>query len=153
MEEPLSASNSGSSLDIFITISFCSWIILIITSWMPILVLGKSDNEVIAYLWLFLFYKESDDDGELIYSFNTPKPFIKFEVFTLLYLLILILTTIGFLAYIYNLYKRNDQLINGMFGQTSKFHFIPLLCISALFIIGESYSKNEYNEAKYIFLV
>ena len=150
MKEPLTTSASGSSQDIFIIISFCSWIILIVTSWMPILSFGKSDNKIIAYFWLFIDNKDSDDE-ELDYTFMSPKPLIKFEVFMLIYILILILTTIGFLSYIYNLYQRNDSLINGMFGKISKFHFIPLLCISALFIIGESYAKNEYNEAKYVF--
>ena len=34
-----------------------------------------------------------------------------------------------------------------MFGSITKFHFIPLLCASALYIIGECFSvkENKYN--------
>ena len=33
--------------------------------------------------------------------------------------------------------KKDDAVYNGMMGQWSKFHFFPLLCISAMFIAGE----------------
>ena len=33
---------------------------------------------------------------------------------------------------------RGEEEINGMFGEMSKFHFIPILCVSALFIMGET---------------
>ena len=51
----------------------------------------------------------------------------------------LLLSTAGFLVYMYSLFiNKNDSVKNGMLGQITKFHFIPLLCISSLFIIGES---------------
>ena len=37
-----------------------------------------------------------------------------------------------------------------MFGETSRFHFIPLFLISALFIVGQLYSNDYYTEAKFI---
>ena len=32
--------------------------------------------------------------------------------------------------------RKDDSVINGMFGPISRFNFIPLLCASALYIIG-----------------
>ena len=42
----------------------------------------------------------------------------------------------------------NIEAIKGMFERFSKFHFIPLLCTSALFIIGESL-KYEMEQSGY----
>ena len=137
--------------DTFFLLSFSSWTMLLITSWMPILFLGLSKNNYIVYFWLFV--KEKDYNYELI-----PFPLdINFIVFVIIYIFTLVLETIGFIAYAFNIFKANNKVLNGMFGETSKFHFIPLFLISGLFIIGESYSeqKNEYffNEAKYIFSI
>ena len=42
--------------------------------------------------------------------------------------------------------KKDDQVINGMMGQFSKFHFFPLLCASALFITGECVDQDLEDE-------
>ena len=67
----------------------------------------------------------------------------------------MVIGTIGFIAYIFSIYKRNNKVMNGMFGEISKFYFIPLFLISGLFIIGESYDEREndyfFNDVKYIF--
>ena len=67
----------------------------------------------------------------------------------------MVIGTIGFIAYIFNIYKTNTKVMNGMFGEISKFYFIPLFLISGLFIIGESYDEREndyfFNDVKYIF--
>ena len=137
----------------FFILSISSWIMLLITSWMPILVLGTSKNELIAYFWLFVKQKNSDEDYSI---FQLPLD-INFVVFNIIYILTLVIGTIGFIAYIFNIYKSNNKVINGMFGETSKFHFIPLFLISGLFIIGESYDDREMgyftNDAKYIFSI
>jgi hypothetical protein len=52
--------------------------------------------------------------------------------------LALIIITGGCFVFFYKtICKKDDQVINGMMGQFSKFHFFPLLCASALFITGE----------------
>ena len=38
-----------------------------------------------------------------------------------------------------------------MIGNLSKFHFIPLICVSSLFIIGEAYNDNTFKEGQYFF--
>ena len=50
----------------------------------------------------------------------------------------LIVITCGcVIFFVKTIFKKDDEVINGMMGQFSKFHFFPLLCASALFIIGE----------------
>ena len=71
-----------------------------------------------------------------------------FDVYYILFYIIIILTlilaTAGFLVYIYSIFiSKNDNVVNGMLGNISKFHFIPLLCISALFIIGETLKRGN----------
>ena len=139
----------------FFILSISSWIMVLITSWMPVLVLGTSKNEFISFFWLFVKDKHFYDEGLGLF-FKIPLD-INFVVFIIIYILTLVIGTIGFISYVFNIYKGNNKVINGMFGETSKFHFIPLFLISGLFIIGESYDNREYdytfNDAKYIFSI
>ena len=51
------------------------------------------------------------------------------------------------IIYIYSLYIKKEKVVKGMLGPYSKFHFIPILFISALFLIGETYhNSNEENQ-------
>ena len=142
-------SLSSSSSDAFFFLSLSSWIMLVITSWMPILILGLSQNESIYLLWLF--YKEKDDYDDDYSYYRVPIPLdMNFVLFNIIFIFTFILGTVALIVYIYSMFKKNNNVINGMMGEISKFHFIPLFLISALFIIGESYSKKYFNEAKYI---
>jgi hypothetical protein len=50
------------------------------------------------------------------------------------------------------MYRNDEGLRAGMLGQYSKFHFIPILCAIALYIIGEAYGySNLYNIAPLVF--
>jgi hypothetical protein len=58
----------------------------------------------------------------------------------IVFILTLIIIVAGFCFYmVKSTCKKDDAVYNGMMGQWSKFHFFPLLCVSALFIIGETY--------------
>ena len=51
-------------------------------------------------------------------------------------LITLIISIIGFLVYVKNIiYKRNNDFYNGLFGQITKFHSVPLLFYSTINII------------------
>ena len=143
---------ASSSSDSFFFLSLSSWIMLVVTSWMPILVLGLNKNELIAYLWLF--DKEKEDYDDEYYYYRDPFPLdMNFVVFNIAFIFTFILGTVALIVYIYSMFKKNNNVINGMLGGIAKFHFIPLFLISALFIIGESYSEDYYNEAKFIFSI
>ena len=123
---------------IFIILSLSSWIILIITCWMPILVVGLTENELFRFFWLFEKRKENKEE----LKYNEKILDINFVVFYIIIIITLVITTLGFLIYIYSFYNQKEKILKGMFGPYSRFHFIPILFIDALFIIGESYSES-----------
>ena len=64
---------------------------------------------------------------------------------SLIYIVFICMMTIalaGFIIYIiFSTVKKDESVEGGMLGSFSKFHFFPLLCASALFIIGMCYNK------------
>lgn len=70
-----------------------------------------------------------------------------------LYILFVILFVLAILSCVLIFLNRNDSNVsNGLFGPITKFHFVPLLCASCLYIIGESFSfKNFDKDAPYVF--
>ena len=91
-----SIQNDGKTSDFFVILSVFSWIILVITCWMPILSLGISDNEIIMFVWLFKKRKENDEyykEANNILDMN-------FAVFNVVIITTFILTTLGFLIYV-----------------------------------------------------
>lgn len=137
METSLTGGGQIDSSDTFTILSFCSWIILLITSWFGVFILGLSKNESIMF-WLI----EKNKYFNKIYSIEEPLD-INFAVFNIIVITTLIIEALGFLIFLYSLYKRDNNVVNGMFGDTSKFHFIPLLLISAIFITSECYSNSK----------
>ena len=71
----------------------------------------------------------------------------------ILYILFVMLFILACLSCVFIFLNRNDSNVtNGLFGPITKFHFVPLLCASCLYIIGESFSlKNSDKDAPYIF--
>ena len=70
-----------------------------------------------------------------------------------LYIIFSIVLLFALISVIFIIMYRNDEgLRAGMLGQYSKFHFIPILCAIALYIIGEAYGySNLYNIAPLVF--
>jgi len=73
-----------------------------------------------------------------------------FQMHASLIYIVFILTLIIILGgcivfFVKTIVKKDDQVINGMMGQFSRYHFFPLLCVSALFIIGECVDQNVNN--------
>jgi len=96
-------------------ISILSWILLLFTAWN-----SYNQNSV--------FWDSSL--GNLSY-FRMNMPLLK--------IFVLIISLCGFVVYIiFTTYKKNLNLYNDMLSSWSKFHFIPLLFISALFILGSN---------------
>ena len=131
----MEASASASTGNPFALISLISWILVLITGWLSFFVPN------IEKVLIFMNQTIIDSDFQKIAS----SPLYMHEVIFYIFAIILLLSvTVSFIIYIYNLFKTKDEnVINGMLGNISKFHFIPLLCVAILFIIGESTDKNE----------
>ena len=73
--------------------------------------------------------------------------------YIILYILFGILLLYSILSCVFLFLNRNESnFLDGMFGPLSKFHFIPLLCASSLYIIGECFTEENNNkDAPYIF--
>ena len=112
--------------------SYLSWIMLVITSWISLKWL-----EDFNIIWQIGVVRNINDlDDKYVYHY------IPFQMHISLVYIIFILTFIIILGgcivfFMKTVFKQDDQVKNGMMGDFSKFHFFPLLCTSALFIIGE----------------
>ena len=137
MKGPKNHSSNGNN-KVFWIISVLSWIFLLVTSWLSI---GLPNSNQFKNFWLTNSLKWSYDNDNTYYPLSMHIIFHYF-VFIFTYTI----ATIGFLIYI--TYRDDDSILDGMLNTISKFHFIPLLCISALFIIGES--KESPNTAMFI---
>ena len=121
--------------------SFC-WIMSIL-SWLLLIASG----------WGSLYYLDGDNYGIIWTIFNdvpiidniTYVPFqMQLSLIYIVFILTLTFILIGFCIYmVKSTCKKDDAVYNGMMGKWSKFHFFPLLCVSALFIIGEAYHDHK----------
>ena len=135
-------SSSTSISNPFVLISLISWILVLITGWLSFFIPNLDDE--LYFMNLIIVTK-----GE-------NSPIFMYKVFFYIFAIILLLSlTVSFIIYVYNLFKTKDEnVLNGMLGNISKFHFIPLLCVAILFIIGESTDKNKsFNNTQFFFFL
>lgn len=144
----METASYGSTPDnnmIFMVISIISWALLIVTGWMSFGVpkvstfctYGKDKEGIckIIITWLSIHYNKDS------FEINTMPVTINYIVFFMMVSIILLLLVASFVVFINGIITKNENILNGMLGNYSKFHFIPLLCVSSLFIIGESLDK------------
>ena len=130
--------NSSDSKFIWHIISLMSWIIFILTIWF-------SYNES-YFIWSLLGSKINNG----IYNYQIYYMPIQMNM-SWLNIFIFLISVIGSgLYFFYTTIKMNQNLYNGMLSNWSKFHFIPLLFISALYIITEHnfYSNSNYKHIR-----
>lgn len=111
--------------NIFLILSIISWVFLIINEFISFFFLSK-------YHAIWTFWK-------IDISENHPWPIQMHGSFEfIVFIILFIITIIAFSYYIYkSIFNKDSIIISGMTGQITKFHFIPLICASALFIIGD----------------
>ena len=130
--------------------SYLSWLLLVASGWASLKWLVQTpspyddDNNGDAKwgwtIWGFYalrtYKKHGIDVDPLEYSYYPLQ--MQVSLYYICFILALIIITGGCFVFFYKtICKKDDQVINGMMGQFSKFHFFPLLCASALFITGE----------------
>ena len=85
--------------------------------------------------WLNFIYRTNNP---IVYS----PIYISFVLFYMIAALNISLSPMAFFVYIYYLFFAKDVNVkNGMLGEITKYHFVPLITISILFVIGESLGK------------
>ena len=120
-------------------ISLISWTLFILTGWISFFFLAiKNYHKDISYnnIWSFLcFYKKGND---IVHGLYSP---IQADIlsYILLFIILLGLGTAVFILYLFkSLSKKGEQVFEAMMGKLARYHFIPLLCASAMFIVGMS---------------
>ena len=127
--------------------SYLSWIMLVITGWIS---LKWLDDDMYWIIWTIVAYRNNSDlDDKYVYSYRFG--YLPFQMHVSLIYIVFILTLIVILGgcivfFMKTIFKPDDQVKNGMMGEFSKFHFFPLLCTSALFIIGECIDTDTENK-------
>ena len=130
--------------------SYLSWLLLVTSGWAslnwlvqnPSFVDGETEVQWGWTIWGFFAwrtYKEIGDTEDTDPLENRYLPLqMQVSLYYICFILALIIITGGcFVFFFKTIFSKDDQVINGMMGQFSKFHFFPLLCASALFITGE----------------
>ena len=123
--------------------SYLSWLLLVASGWASIKWLDEEpsfDGDNYHYGWTIWGFRawRTDEDGDDPLKKDYYPLQMQVSLYYICFILTLIVITGGCFVFFYKtICKKDDQVINGMMGQFSKFHFFPLLCASALFIIGE----------------
>ena len=141
--------------------SYLSWLLLVATGWASIKWLDEmptryddnpdpDDLHVGWTIWSFFVWRSVDNTRYNNYDPLKRKYYplqMQVSLYYICFILTLIVITGGcIIFFVKTIFKKDDQVINGMMGQFSKFHFFPLLCASALFIIGECVDNDLENE-------
>ena len=132
--------------------SYLSWLLLVASGWASIKWLdddGGVDHQRGWSIWNFYAVRTpdgGDSDDDPLKKYYLPLQ-MQVSLYYICFILTLIIITGGCFVFFYKtICKKDDQVVNGMMGQFSKFHFFPLLCASALFIIGECIYVDEEKE-------
>ena len=142
--------------------SYLSWLLLVASGWASLKWLvqtpspydddNNGDSKWGWTIWGFSAlrsYKNSGIDVDPLELSYYPLQ-MQVSLYYICFILALIIITGGCFVFFYKtICKKDDQVINGMMGQFSKFHFFPLLCASALFITGEcvdNLSEEDWND-------
>lgn len=99
----------------------------------------ESNWEVFSFICWFLYMGAKWD--YYVFYINNQKNYrpLVFDK-TLLETFTLIISVLGFLIYVINIiYNRKESLYRGLFGEYSRYHFVPLIFYSSLKIVKESY--------------
>jgi hypothetical protein len=125
--------------------SYLSWLMLVITGWISIKWLDEDPSLPEHHGWTI--WTISAWRGTKAWKDYFYMPFqMHVSLIYIVFILALLIILGGCIVFfIKTIFKKDDQVKTGMMGQFSKFHFFPLLCASALFIIGECVDKNIAN--------
>ena len=143
--ETSSPSGGNSDDKIFMYISIVFWLLLLITGWICFAV--PDLGEKILFVWMYIIIRENS--GVLYYPLV-----IHYVLFYMILVPTLLFITAAFIVYAYHIFMKKDaNVLNGMLGNLTKFHFIPLACVSAVFIIGESVDENKGPKGAHYFFI
>ena len=128
------------SSQIYLYISLFSFLLMIVTGVVAFFQINVPEN--VVSFWT-IFYDNRIVKGSSIAVMINP---------AILYILfiILLLLTLASGAFII-IYRNDSNVKSGLFGTISRYHFIPIICASCLYIIGEALgNKNSDKDGCFI---
>lgn len=136
--------------------SLISWISLVYFSWKSF----SEQNTTFSILKILNEGRLSDYNYEEQY-YNKKRDEIVFPLFvklSMLHTFITVLIIMGFINYIiYTMIKPSQLVDEGLFGKVSKFHFIPLSLVSAVFFFIENIQiikkERKYDDNYHLYYV
>ena len=117
--------------NVWIILSFISWVLLITVQ-----------INTIQYQIPFSMIDSIYYTGKLLeYDYI----YIIFDSFPQYIFLIINLS--AFVIYlIFTIYQKDENILTGLFKKTAKLHFLPLFCVSSLYIMSESYPYFKFKD-------
>ena len=126
---------------LFLILSIVSWLLISINNLASLKWLYREPNVV----WNIYAYGFSTPTVQLLTPFELESDTI-FKIFNFFF----IITFIGCATFIYQILVKKDQaIIDGMFGKYSKFHFIPLLLGFIMSLLGELSDIDNFDDIAY----
>ncbi len=119
-------------------LSLLSWILLI-TSGIIAMIHLFNDGYLQTFIWIIPKWEIVDNIIiKVISSYVFYRPLQMLDVLIIIvFMLALIFTFLGFFVYTYLCcINKNSSVMEGMLGPVTRFHFIPLICASVLYLIG-----------------
>ena len=140
MEKPIQSSSNNSLRPIFLIASYISWVAVAVNNWISLHWFYSKKYRTVWNIYIYL-------DNESIYYAPFQMYYImNYIVFNFVFAVI----TIGCIVFLVKtLFQKDPQVIEGMMGKFSQFHFFPLLCAFIMSVIGELGAHAEQSDEFY----
>lgn len=130
---------------IFWIFSVLSWLLALILGWIGFVLFNKEKIIWIVQSQNYLYFPSNNIIIKNI-QYYVPSQMSE-EFIYIIFIVLMSLVTAGLVLYIMfatgEKNKTEDGLFNGMMDSITKFHCIPLMCASALFLIGFFYNDSQ----------
>lgn len=123
-------------------LSVLSWLMFLITGWISFYWF-ENNKGFVPFIWTI--YKKLNQKNALGFHTADYEPLqMQVSLIYIVFILTMIIALVGFILYmIKSTCKKDENVFGGMIGNWSRFHFLPMFCASALFIIGECTETNQ----------
>lgn len=119
-------------------LSVLSWLLFIITGWISLRWLDYYPYNIVWTIKRYEFPEPNNFNFKGLEASYYPIQ-MQSAMLYIVFIVTMIIALAGFILYmVKSTCKKDNAVFDGMMGQWARFHFCPLLCVSALFIIGEN---------------
>ena len=126
-EQNLESSQKSINI-IFLVISCISWIAVSVNNWVSLHWLYSKNHRTWSVIYIYL-------EGEAAIHAPLQMHYImNYIVLNLIFAIIFIACIVFFVT---TIFKKDQEIINGMLGKFTRFHFFPLLCAFVMTVLGE----------------